>query len=72
MKLKSPPQRVTAVHFRERARHYRLAAAIADAPRDIAMFRELAMMFGQLAEDFARAQSGSAIDLSALDSGERA
>jgi hypothetical protein len=57
MTPKSPARRVTAVHFRERARQYRLAAAIADAPRDVAMFRELAMMFEQLAEDFARAQT---------------
>jgi hypothetical protein len=57
MKLKSPLRRVTAVHFRERARLYRLAAAIAAASRDAAMFRELAMMFKQLAEDFARAET---------------
>jgi hypothetical protein len=45
MKLKQPPQRVTPIHFRERAREYRLAAALADARRDAAMFDDLAMMF---------------------------
>jgi hypothetical protein len=45
MNLKNPPQRVTPVHFRERAREYRLAAALADARRDIAMFDHLAIMF---------------------------
>jgi hypothetical protein len=56
MKVASPRRRITSVHFRERARHYRLAAAIADARRDEAMFRDLAMMFERLAEDFARAE----------------
>ena len=50
MKVAKP----TSAHFRERARHYRLAEAIADAPRDVEMFHDLATMFERLAEDFAR------------------
>lgn len=49
MKLKHPPQRVTPIYFRVRAREYRLAAALADARRDAAMFDDLAMMFERLA-----------------------
>jgi hypothetical protein len=45
MKFKGPPQRFTPAHFRERAREYRLAAALADARRDVAMFDDLAIMF---------------------------
>jgi len=51
MKIAKP----TSAHFRERARHYRLAEAIADAPRDVEMFHDLATMFERLSEDFARA-----------------
>jgi len=36
MKITKP----TSAHFRERARHYRLAEAIADAPRDVEMFHD--------------------------------
>ena len=50
MKIATP----TSAHFRERARHYRLAEAIADAPRDVEMFHDLATMFERLSEDFAR------------------
>ena len=49
MKVAKP----TSAHFRERARHYRLAEAIADAPRDVEMFHDLATMFERLSEDFA-------------------
>jgi len=38
MKITSSPKGITSVHFRLRARHYRLAAAITDAPRDVEMF----------------------------------
>jgi hypothetical protein len=44
-------------HFRQRARHYRLAAAIADAPQDVKMFLDLATMFELLSEQFARAET---------------
>jgi hypothetical protein len=57
MKIASPPKGITSVHFRLRARYYRLAAAISDAPRDVAMFCDLAMMFERLSEDFARAET---------------
>jgi hypothetical protein len=56
MKVTSPPKAITSVHFRERARHYRLAAAIADAPGEVGMFRDLGMMFEKLAEEFAWAE----------------
>jgi Epoxide hydrolase N terminus len=41
---------LTPAHFLERARLYPLAAAIADAQRDAAMFRNLTTMFEQLAQ----------------------
>jgi hypothetical protein len=57
MKIAStPPRRITSVDFRQRARHYQLAAAMSDAPRDVETFLDLAMMFEQLAEQFARAE----------------
>ena len=58
MKITSPPpRRIASVHFRERARHYRFAAAVSDAPRDVETFRDLAMMFERLSKDFAGAQA---------------
>jgi hypothetical protein len=57
MKIASSPKGITSVHFRLRARHYRLAAAITDAPRDVEMFLDLAMMFERLSEHFARAEA---------------
>ena len=57
MKITSPPKTITSVHFRLRARRYRLAAAISDAPRDVAMFRDLAWTFERLSEHFARAEA---------------
>jgi hypothetical protein len=47
-------QSTTSAHLRGRARQYRLAAALADCPRDEATFCDLAMMFDQLAYDFGR------------------
>ena len=44
----------TSAHLRGRARQYRLAAAVADCPRDVTVFCDLAMMFDQLAYDFKR------------------
>ena len=44
----------TSAHLRGRARQYRLAAAVADCPRDETTFCDLAMMFDQLAYDFKR------------------
>ena len=58
MKITStPPRRITSVHFRQRARHYQLAAAMTDAPRGVETFLDLAMMFERLAEQFARAEA---------------
>ena len=54
MKIATPK----SAHFRERARHYRLAEAIADAPRDVEMFHDLAAMFERLSEDFDRMAHG--------------
>jgi hypothetical protein len=62
MKIATP----TSADFRERARHYRLAEAIADAPRDVEMFHDLATMFERLSEDFARMVHGRS-GASALD-----
>jgi hypothetical protein len=53
----SPPLRVTPDDFRERAKYYRFAAALTDAPRDAEMFNELAMMFGEIAAHFRRAEA---------------
>ena len=44
----------TSAHLRGRARQYRLAAAVADCPRDELMFCDMAMMFDQLAYQFRR------------------
>jgi len=57
MKLTSRPKTITPVSFGQRARHYQLAAAMTDAPRDVEMFLDLAMMFERLAEEFARAEA---------------
>jgi len=56
MKVASPSSAVTSVHLRQRAIHYRLAAAVSDAPRDVEMFLDLATMFEQLSTQFARAE----------------
>jgi len=50
----------TSAHLRERARQYKLAAALTDCPRDVEMFCDLAVMFDQLAHDFRRAGRGRA------------
>jgi hypothetical protein len=52
----SLPAQVTSADFRKRAKHYRLAAALADIPRDAAMFDELASMFEQIARRFGQAE----------------
>jgi hypothetical protein len=57
MKITTVPARPTWVHLRQRARHYRFAAAMADVPRDVKMFLELATMFDLLSEQFARAEA---------------
>jgi hypothetical protein len=57
MKVTSSPKGIKSMHFRLRARHYRLAAAVTDAPRDVEMFLDLAMMFERLSEQFARAEA---------------
>ena len=56
MKPASRPKAITSVNFLQRARHYRLAAAMSDAPRDGETFLDLAMMFERLAKQFARAE----------------
>ena len=56
MKITSPKQ-ITSVHLRLRARRYRLAAAVSDVPRDVAMFADLAWTFERLSERFARAEA---------------
>ena len=48
MKVASPSSQVTSAHFRQRAIHYRLAAAVSDTRRDVEMFLDLATMFEQL------------------------
>jgi hypothetical protein len=57
MNITSPRKPITALHFRLRARHYRLAAAVSDTSRDEAMFRDLAWTFERLSERFARAEA---------------
>jgi hypothetical protein len=57
MKVAGSPQHVTPLHFLERARHYRLAEAVADTLHDVAMFADLAVMFEQLAAHVARFDS---------------
>lgn len=57
MKMTSPaPKGTTSIHLRQRAIHYRLAAAMSDAPREVETFVDLATMFEQLAEQFARVE----------------
>jgi hypothetical protein len=41
-----------SVHFQERSRHYRYAAALTDNPKNIQQFLDLAFMFERLAYDF--------------------
>jgi len=74
---RSPPARVTSADFRKRAQHYRLASALADIPRDAAMFDELASMFDQIAcrfdlaeaEGLARLQSSTSMAATASPKG---
>jgi hypothetical protein len=51
------PRRITSSQFRQRAKRYRLAAAVADGRGDEATFRDLAMIFERLAEHIARAEA---------------
>jgi hypothetical protein len=53
----TPARQITSVHFRQRARHYQLAAAVADAPRDVETLLDLAMMSERLSQRFARAEA---------------
>lgn len=57
MEITSSSKTITSFHFRRRARYYRLAAVITDAPRDVAMLRDLAWTLDRLSEDFARAEA---------------
>jgi hypothetical protein len=47
----------TSAALRERAKHYRYAAAICNDPWDIKTFHVLAFMFERIAHDFARWES---------------
>ena len=51
-------QTTTSAHLRQRARHYRLAAAMAEGSRDEWMFSDLAMMFDRLAHEFRLFENG--------------
>jgi hypothetical protein len=57
MKPTRPPKAITSVSVLQRARQFRLAAAMSDALRDGETFLDLAMMFERLAEQFARAEA---------------
>ena len=57
MKITSPPKEITSIHLCLRARRYRLAAAVSDVPRDVAMFADLAWTFERLSRHFARAEA---------------
>ena len=57
MKVVSPSRQVTSVQFRQRAIHYRLAAAVSDVPRDVEMFLDLATMFELLSSQFVQAEA---------------
>ena len=57
MKITSPPKDTTSIHLRLRPRRYRLAAAVSDVPRDVAMFADLAWTFERLSRHFARAEA---------------
>jgi hypothetical protein len=57
----------TSAHLRERARQYRLAAALTDCPRDVEMFCDLAVMFNQLAHDFRRLEEKRSQALAAAE-----
>jgi hypothetical protein len=43
-----------SVHFQERARHYRYAAALTDNLQNIQQFLDLAFMFERLAYEFSQ------------------
>jgi hypothetical protein len=57
MKTKSTLNGRMSIRLRVRARRYRLAAAVSDAPRDVATFHNLAMMFERLSEHFAQVEA---------------
>ena len=52
-----PWQTIKSAHFRERARQYRLAAALTDSPRDAETYCDLAMLFNDIARDFRRLEA---------------
>lgn len=60
MKVYTDRWRSTAsANLRGRAREYRLAAALADCPRDEATLLDLAMTFDQLANEFGRFETAA-------------
>jgi hypothetical protein len=52
-------QPITSTHFEERARRYRLAAALTDRRRDRETFRDWAVMFEKIAFDFRRVEANN-------------
>jgi len=57
MQFAGTSKRIISNQFRQRAKRYRLAAAMADARRDEAMFSDLATTFERLGDCFARAEA---------------
>jgi hypothetical protein len=52
-------QPITSIHFEERARRYRLAAALTDRRRDRETFRDWAGMFEKIAFDLKRLEANN-------------
>jgi hypothetical protein len=52
-------QPITSIQFEERARRYRLAAALTDRRRDRETFRDWAVMFEKIAFDFRRLEANN-------------
>jgi hypothetical protein len=52
-------QPITSIHFEERARRYRLAAALTDRRRERETFRDWAGMFEKIAFDLRRLEANN-------------
>ena len=52
-------QPITSIHFEERARRYRLVAALTDRRRDREAFRDWAAMFEKIAFDLRRLEANN-------------
>jgi hypothetical protein len=59
MKAERSSWRIEPIQLRERARLYRFAAVLANSPGEIAMFRDLAISFEQLARQLGQAEGRS-------------